>query len=219
MRALQVRLPRLIENLQKMFALATARRATSLRRAPQRLASAASAARRLSVEVPRTALAAAAPLSLAFAATGYARTMALTNKQASKKIRRRDSDANIRALDHEPEDSEIVKWNPKNEQDWTCPHWKDDIVPEDEQPWLDYIAGENLATQASMLKKCVDAVCAVNPYSSYARLCCSTTKIATTITEFVAHRLPLKRHHHLNYAGSYKHKDNKGVGLAGKAAQ
>ena len=217
MRALQVRLPSLIENLQKMFALATARRATSLRRTPQRLAS---AARRPSVEVPRvprTALAAAAPLTLAFAATGCAHS-ARQRGGPARKIRRRDSDANIRALDHEPDASEIVEWNPKNESDWTCPHWKDDVVPTDDGPWREYIAGENLATQRDMLKKCVNAVCAVNPYSRCARLSATATSIERTITEFVAHRLPLKRHHHPNYAGSYKHKDNKGVGVAGKAA-
>jgi hypothetical protein len=199
-----------------MFALATVRRATSLRRAPQRLASAASAARRLSVVVPRTALAAAAPLSLAFAATGYAHS-ARQRGGPARKIRRRDSDANIHALDHEPDESELVEWNPKNESDWKCPSWDGDVVPEDEQLWRDYIAGENLATQRDMLKKCVNAVCAVNPYSQCARLSATTTSITRTISEFVAHGLPLKRHHHLNYAGSYEHNDNKGVGLAGKA--
>lgn len=145
--------------------------------------------------------------------------MAQRDKPTYRQIRRRDSDANIHGLDHEPEDSEIVKWNPKNEQDWICPSWDDDVVPEDDQPWLDYIAGENLATQANMLKKCVDAVCAVNPYSRCQFLGPSATSIARTIAEFVAHGLPLKRHHHLNYAGSYKHRDNKRVGLAGKARQ
>ena len=125
--ALQVRLPKLIENLQKMLALATARRATSLRRtlARQRLAS---TARRLSVEVPRSALA-AAPLTLAFAATSCAHS---ARKERRKQIRRRDSDADIHGLDHEPEDSEVVEWNPKNEPDWKCPYWDDDVVSEDE---------------------------------------------------------------------------------------
>ena len=195
-----------------MLALATARRATSLRRtlARQRLAS---TARRLSVEVPRSALA-AAPLTLAFAATSCAHS---ARKERRKQIRRRDSDADIHGLDHEPEDSEVVEWNPKNEPDWKCPYWDDDVVPEDEQLWRDYIAGENLATQANMLKKCVDAVCAKNPYSSKDTLADSTPMIARTIAEFVAHGLPFRRHQHPNYAGSYKHKNNKGVGLAGKA--
>ena len=179
---MQVRVLKLIEALQKMFALATARRATSLRRtlARQRLAS---TARRLSVEVPRSALA-AAPLTLAFAATSCAHS---ARKERRKQIRRRDSDADIHGLDHEPEDSEVVEWNPKNEPDWKCPYWDDDVVPEDEQLWRDYIAGENLATQANMLKKCVDAVCAKNPYSSKDTLADSTPMIARTIAEFVAH--------------------------------
>ena len=125
----------------------------------------------------------------------------------TQKVRKRPSDVLICPHSDPDDDDRDLAWSDK--KDWTCPTWKGDVVPTDAGLWLKLLEGENKRTQQAILIKNVDAVCAVNPFSRFSRLCNSEASIRRAIDDFVEHGLPLQRYKHPKYKGSRKHKGNK----------